>query len=225
MFQIRGSTARACACDPFAGPTDNDSSNRTEFVRHDKGSGESGRVGDAPDERPVAQSITGNDWPTLLVFGLIVASFARLRFSAIAAQMPPKEKGGVIAGCLESLPSARRRHDFARVEFDLGDHEIDQLCGKPRLVQDFPHHGMFVISSRHSACRGGAANELVVHIYTFALELGLRPAFLAAYARLSDALSLAFCSGVHVRAVAAFGTAGDVAILVNAASAASRQWS
>jgi hypothetical protein len=135
--------------------------------------------------------------------------------------MSPKVKGGVVTGGFECLSSAPTRHDLARSDFNLGDHEFHQLDGKPRLGQDFPHHGMFVITFRHSAYRR-RADEWVTHIYPFALEFGLRPAFLAAYARLSDALSLAFCSGVHVRAVGTFGPAGDVAILVNAASAASR---
>src|ERR1700677_4779178 len=135
--------------------------------------------------------------------------------------MSPKVKSRVITGGFECVPSPRTGHDLARVEFDLGHHEIDQLGRKPRIVQDFSYQGALVITLRRSAYRQGADERVIHIIYPFALEPVFRPTFLAAYARLRDALSLAFCSGVHVRAVAVFGTPGDVVILLNATSAAS----
>jgi hypothetical protein len=60
-------------------------SDRANFLRHDEGGSKSGCVRDAPNERPVPQSVTGNDWPVLLNARLPVVTLTWLRFSAVAA--------------------------------------------------------------------------------------------------------------------------------------------
>ncbi len=75
------------------------------------------------------------------------------------------------------MPSTRTRHDLARVELDLGDHEINELDGKPRLIQDSSHQGVLLIAMRHGSFLREASDERVaqeiLNIHAFALEVGL----------------------------------------------------